>query len=1525
MKILSPLKLGLLSLSLAISAIHAQDPGDVELLGYWDFELDGNDVWNGHPGTLEGGAELTDDGRTGKGLNVDSAPAHVQVEAGFLQPLADRNQASVVFWQKNVSAVRDQSAFWINSETVEDDDDAHTRALQVHTPWSNGQIYFDTAGCCDAGGERLNGPAEVDWDNWAHFAFVKNGDDKAIYVDGEVFLEGTNTDPLPSPFTLLYIGSAVDGTNSVPGILDDFAIYAGALTQEQVQSLAGGGSPIDIVDNSEPGFAVGKSLSLGQIAGSGDQALSFSIRNTGKAEELNVSSIQITGGDTDNFTLGQDAVTIPPGGSADIPVTFNSGGEFKRFAVTVEFQTNDPDEEDQTVTVPLEALVLNPVGPIAHYPLDESAAGEVADVTSFGRNGVAAGGIAGAAGLKPETGTAIQFDGASIVGVESGQFRDPFTSFTISLWMNPASLGNGANQDFRTIVAKGDAGASPIFGLLESDGNLNWFGEDADGNPTIVFATDTAPIEANAAEPYHIIMRHDAESGMGSIYVNGAEVTTQSVPAFNDTGDLYIGAFGSGVLGYTGVIDDVQVYEIPLDQSQIAFLMNNPGQQLRPVGDVDTDLDGLSDDDELNIHNTDPLNPDTDGDGLNDGREIELGTMVLGADSDGDGFTDGFEVANGHDALNPEVPNPDDFLLLHYDFEDGGGTTVANAGSEGGNGTIVNPENGAWLTGSPSTQGNGYLYFSDVGGGETAMHVATGISAPDLGISGESDYTLMAWVNVDDLDGDHMVFGQVEDDNVLHHGTRGGQYYMGHWGADIGGGSVVPEEWHHVAYVYNQGTQSIILDGEVVASGVQGTLNVEADIVIGSTRAGDDRDFAGGIDEVRAYSIPLAPETVKVIANLGQDSDGDGIDDSVERALFGDLSQGPGDDSDDDGLTNEEEFALGTKANVADTDEDGTNDGEEVNGDPTSDPLASDTDRDGLTDGRERELGTDPNNRDTDGDGDGDGFEVAQDGRDPLVADKVVTIPPYGMLAYFDFNDADTPDIALDTIGGNVGSVTGTYTGDSGGRTGEAGDHALDASSGNVTITDASFLNKAGENNQVTVAFWQNLNGVRNSSSFWALSPSSNNGERGLQAHVSWGDGTIYWDTAGCCGGDTRVAAPAPEGYDSGWHHYVFVQDGENKAFYMDGQLVIDAPGAAPVKSDFTQLKIGSAGNDGNTVDGLIDEFAIFPTALPIEAITLLAEGTPANELPFDAPPANPSENLIGYWPANDAAGDLVTNVVNPALNGTLNGGSWTDGGLGQSGAGDDYAVDVEGTTDSFVEVPPTGQTFEEITVTGWVNGVQTGDWTGLIQARGGPNIPIGMGYSGGSGNLTYTWNNNSPETYNFVSDLAIPENQWAFIALTITPEGATLYVGSDGTLNSASNDIPHLAQDNSEVPWFFGKDNCCGTARNFDGLMDDVSIWNVALEESELQSLFDGSHTPLTVRTGGGGGGTPPEGISGVAAGANGGLRFDFVPADASANIEYSTDLENWETIATGVNGSFEDTDATRTGRPAGYYRARE
>lgn len=153
---------------------------------------------------------------------------------------------------------------------------------------------------------------------------------------------------------------------------------------------------------------------------------------------------------------------------------------------------------------------------------------------------------------------------------------------------------------------------------------------------------------------------------------------------------------------------------------------------------------------------------------------------------------------------------------------------------------------------------------------------------------------------------------------------------------------------------------------------------------------GDGIDDGDEIDGGTDPNDPLDPGGPTV------DTDGDGLSDveettGSENDDYGNEPTNPTDaDSDDDGSSDGEEIELGTDPNDADTDGDGLFDGEEVDGtensfpSPATDPLDPDSDNDRLTDGQETSgalnafpgAATDPNDDDTDDDGLFDGQEV---------------------------------------------------------------------------------------------------------------------------------------------------------------------------------------------------------------------------------------------------------------------------------------------------------------------------------------------------------------------------------------------------------------------------------------------------------------------------------------------------------------------------------------------------------------------
>lgn len=81
---------------------------------------------------------------------------------------------------------------------------------------------------------------------------------------------------------------------------------------------------------------------------------------------------------------------------------------------------------------------------------------------------------------------------------------------------------------------------------------------------------------------------------------------------------------------------------LPPSERTLEYLQSLDEEQLRGM---DSDDDGVSDWEEMNETNTDPLSADSDGDGVTDSAELnEYNTDPNAADSDGDGLNDSEEV-----------------------------------------------------------------------------------------------------------------------------------------------------------------------------------------------------------------------------------------------------------------------------------------------------------------------------------------------------------------------------------------------------------------------------------------------------------------------------------------------------------------------------------------------------------------------------------------------------------------------------------------------------------------------------------------------------------------------------------------------------------------------------------------------------------------------------------------------------------------------------------------------------------------
>lgn len=654
---------------------------------------------------------------------------------------------------------------------------------------------------------------------------------------------------------------------------------------------------------------------------------------------------------------------------------------------------------------------------------------------------------------------------------------------TIEAWvMNPAG------SDFETIIAWGRRGSANSNCAFSHGVHGTWgaFGGWADGD------LDWAGHLTFGAWNY-VVFTYDGTRS--SVYSNGELANSEEIALttwdVDDTADakplpFRVGAannsdgtpFRGEPASFTVARIRVQDTALTADevrakfQSEVPdFLPNsakdNDGDGLTNAEEAaartnpdnpDTDGDGVNDGAEVHrkvggvAAPTDPLRADTDNDGLSDGAEATRGTDPLLADSDGDGFPDGQEALHGSDPTvvgsTPNITRP----LVDLDatqLPEGGLRNWPNNGLLGGT------FNTTLLVSVRSVSGTRGVSLSG-----SAQY--TGPIAPGW-ITGNGAHTVEAWIYNPVVAAEETVFawgrrGGPDGSNAsFNHGTSPDFGAIGRWGSpDLGwDGNTVAARWTYVVYVWDPVslTSTVYKDGvQAATETLSDPLNIWATDSLGKPlpfRVGSQSDANGTptgtlrgsmtIGRIRVHDRVLDANTVLNRYNsergdfgdASADADGDGIPNGFERDHPGILNASdPSDaakDPDGDGLTNLQEFQKGTLLDKADSDGDGLNDGAEVNrtvngtAAPT-DPLNPDTDQDGATDGAE--TTSDPLIADTDGDGFYDGQEIFH-GTNPTSSSSTPNLAQPVVLV--DLNAASLADGPL-SAWNNSGVMGGQFT-----------------------------------------------------------------------------------------------------------------------------------------------------------------------------------------------------------------------------------------------------------------------------------------------------------------------------------------------------------------------------------------------------------------------------------------------------------------------------------------------------------------
>jgi len=178
---------------------------------------------------------------------------------------------------------------------------------------------------------------------------------------------------------------------------------------------------------------------------------------------------------------------------------------------------------------------------------------------------------------------------------------------------------------------------------------VTFYGEDVTGDGPSVTLRGGGGIMYHLSEEW--ALRADAR-------INLAGYNTE----FNATADIgFVWTWGAGKLK-----EDI-LFTAELDSDGDGLMDRRELEIGTDPYNPDTDGDGLSDGDEVLKYGTDPLNPDSDFDMLSDGAEVLIhSTNPLDPDTDKGGVSDGHEVLE--DKTNPLDPS-DDAMLFELDIQ----------------------------------------------------------------------------------------------------------------------------------------------------------------------------------------------------------------------------------------------------------------------------------------------------------------------------------------------------------------------------------------------------------------------------------------------------------------------------------------------------------------------------------------------------------------------------------------------------------------------------------------------------------------------------------------------------------------------------------------------------------------------------------------------------------------------------------------------------------------------------------------
>lgn len=323
---------------------------------------------------------------------------------------------------------------------------------------------------------------------------------------------------------------------------------------------------------------------------------------------------------------------------------------------------------------------------------------------------------------------------------------------------------------------------------------------------------------------------------------------------------------------------------------------------------------------------------------------------------------------------------------------------------------------------------------------------------------------------------------------------------------------------------------------------------------------------------------------------------------------------------------------------------------------------------------------------------------------------------------------------------------------------------------------------------------------------------------------------------------------------DSQWHHLGAVKDNNSAIYlYVDGVLVGSdtAVNRATLTSNSASLNLAEEITNAlavNNWSGYLDEVQLDNTARTADWVAaqyLSESNTFINQGTTEPGPAAVSlgtftdnsgalrNNLVGYWKFDEGYGGTANNSsTGGAPNGTIDNATWSmNGKYGK-------AINCELDTSEEIDLGSTVETETELTLSAWIN-PESHTTTGAIIGEGGAY----RFYINSAGKIVFVVIGNPTDTVSTLTSTnsVIVDGSWQHVAATWDGAGtwALYYNGKRISDNGGANSTTSLDGVDSDNGTICNYWNNYASA-HFDGLIDEVKIYNAALTADEVKQDYN-------------------------------------------------------------------------------------